>query len=497
MDIIRGFCEKILSIVPLSSNYSHELERLREACRAQTAARERLEEALGVLQTALTHETPGISRVDASGSYLEVNDHCARLLGYAPGELIGKHWSTVFTPEDLNAAALAYGSLADGQTAFEARVVLRDGSSAHLRVGIINISGPADQPLGYYCLIGDLTDRKKTAAALRTAEFRFRLFAEQTRDVFWIASPTRRADYVSPAFVEIWGLPVEVLCRDPLAWKKPIHPDDQARVDTALQRQARGYAPTVEYRIVCPDGSVRWIRDRAFPTTDCAGEWVVFGIAEDITERKTQERDRVDYLIEQRHALMREVYHRIKNHLQAAVGLLGTHIAKSAEASTAIQGAQGQLLTLTAIYGLQGAGDEEVTLETLVPAVIQNIRHVTGVEIAFSSAREPSARTPITAEDCVPLALIVNELCFNAVKHGSAQSVSLTITKEGEDLGLCVVNRGCLPPGFDFADRKGLGTGLSLVASLLPPKGLALAFSQCEDRVVARLFIGSPVIKGT
>lgn len=495
MDIIRGFREKIRSIVPLSSNYSRELERLREDCRAQTAARERLEEALGVLQTALTHETPGISRVDASGSYLEVNDHYARLLGYAPGELIGKHWSTVFTPEDLNAAVLAYGSLAtNGQMAFEARVVLRDGGSAHLRVVIINITGPADRPLGYHCLIGDLTDRKKTEAALRTAEFRFRLFAEKTRDVFWIASPTRRVDYVSPAFVEIWGVPVEVLCRDPLAWIKPIHPDDQASVDTALQRQARGDAPTVEYRIVRPDGSVRWIRDRAFPATDCAEEGIVFGIAEDITERKTQERDRVDYLVDQRNALMREVYHRIKNHLQAAVGLLGTHIAKSAEASTAIQAAQGQLLTLTAIYGLQGAGAEEVTLATLVPAVIQNIRHVTGVEIALSSAREPSARTPITAEDCVPLALIMNELCFNAVKHGSAQSVSLTITKEGEDLGLCLVNRGCLPPGFDFADRKGLGTGLSLVASLLPPEGLALAFSQCEDRVVARLFIGKPVI---
>lgn len=131
----RLFYETFCRTVPPFRKFYRELDWLREAYRAETAARERLEEALGVLQTALTQETPGISRIDASGCYQEINDCYAKLVGYTPEELVGKHWSTVFVSQDLNEAALAYEYLAaKGKAEFEARAVRKDGSIVHLHV---------------------------------------------------------------------------------------------------------------------------------------------------------------------------------------------------------------------------------------------------------------------------------------------------------------------------------------------------------------------------
>jgi PAS domain S-box-containing protein len=95
--------------------------------------------------------------------------------------------------------------------------------------------------------------------------------------------------YVSPAYEEIWGRSVASLLASPRDWIDAIHADDRERVLQALPRQARGeYAE--EYRIVRPDGEVRWIRDRAFPVLGEGREvHRIVGIAEDITDRKHSE----------------------------------------------------------------------------------------------------------------------------------------------------------------------------------------------------------------
>ena len=70
-----------------------------------------------------------------------------------------------------------------------------------------------------------------------------------------------------------------------------MHPEDRDRVVAlSLERQARGATADVEYRVVRPDGSVRWVRDRAFPVKDSAGRFYrVAGIAEDVTDARKAE----------------------------------------------------------------------------------------------------------------------------------------------------------------------------------------------------------------
>jgi PAS domain S-box-containing protein len=93
--------------------------------------------------------------------------------------------------------------------------------------------------------------------------------------------------YVSPAYEEIWGRSCASLYASPQSWLDAIHPEDRERVRTAsLTKQAAGdYCE--EYRIIRPDGTVRWIRDRAFPVRDHAGNvYRLAGLAQDITANK-------------------------------------------------------------------------------------------------------------------------------------------------------------------------------------------------------------------
>ncbi|MGH9142321.1 MAG: response regulator, partial [Vicinamibacterales bacterium] len=122
---------------------------------------------------------------------------------------------------------------------------------------------------------------------LKETERRFRQLAENIDQTFWLYDPsTDRIIYISPSYEKISGRSAESVYGGPGAFLDAIHPQDQQRVLDVLSRRTLGTYDE-EYRIVRPDGSVRWVRDRAFPVRDQSGEvYRVAGIADDVTERR-------------------------------------------------------------------------------------------------------------------------------------------------------------------------------------------------------------------
>ncbi|MEW5875046.1 MAG: PAS domain S-box protein [Candidatus Zixiibacteriota bacterium] len=113
----------------------------------------------------------------------------------------------------------------------------------------------------------------------------FRQLAESIRDVFWLVDwIEQRVIYVSPHYEAVWGRPPESLYQDTLQWIDAIHPDDREAVQNAYLPAS--VAPFDEtYRIIRPDGSLRWIHDRRFPIRNAEGVvYRIAGIAEDVTE---------------------------------------------------------------------------------------------------------------------------------------------------------------------------------------------------------------------
>jgi len=135
--------------------------------------------------------------------------------------------------------------------------------------------------------------RKEQNEKLKETELKFRQMAESVTEVFYLSDPSEnKILYISPAFEEIWGIPVQRLYDFMPAFVDSILEEDKGIVIQMLQRQAEGHNTDVEYRIQRPDGVIRWIRDRAFPIFDEQRNVVrVSGIADDITKYKSKEEE--------------------------------------------------------------------------------------------------------------------------------------------------------------------------------------------------------------
>jgi PAS domain S-box-containing protein len=128
--------------------------------------------------------------------------------------------------------------------------------------------------------------------ALRESEQRFRQLAENIKEVFWVTSVDRtQVIYVSPRYELVWCFSRQQLYEQPMSWLDAVQAEDRERVCTTIKtRQGEEYEQ--EYRIVRPDGSICWIRDRAFPVKDETGQiYRLVGLSEDITVRKLAEEE--------------------------------------------------------------------------------------------------------------------------------------------------------------------------------------------------------------
>jgi PAS domain S-box-containing protein len=131
---------------------------------------------------------------------------------------------------------------------------------------------------------------KRVEYRVRDSEARFRQMADTVQEVFWMATPdAQTTTYVSPAYEKVWGRSPAELFTDPTAWLEGIHPEDRSRVLATLEQYKKKEAE-VEYRVIRPDGSVRWVWDHRYPVSNPQGRLTsIVGFAMDITERKHTE----------------------------------------------------------------------------------------------------------------------------------------------------------------------------------------------------------------
>ena len=196
-------------------------------------------------------------------------------------------WLDAVVPADQPAVMTALEELARGRNfSMEYRIVQPNGAERW----VFDRGFPLRDASGNVCLtLGvctDITEHKHSEQQLRTSEERFRQLAENIHEVFWITDlDSGKIQYLSPVYEKVWGRTCASLCAAPETWNDATHPQDQQRVKEAFDKSATQGIFDEVYRIIRPDGSIRWVHDRGFPVHDANGKpYRLVGFAEDITE---------------------------------------------------------------------------------------------------------------------------------------------------------------------------------------------------------------------
>ena len=311
-----------------------------------------------------------------------------------------------------------------------------------------------------------ITERKQMENALRESNEKFHQLADNITDAFWIRSPDmREVHYISPAFERIWGRSAESLYASPQGWSDFIVPEDRERVVAAFAALT-GDAPSldIEYRIVRPDGEIRWVRARGFQVRDAAGQLIrLTGIVTDITERQRAaealrtsmlalqaeivERKRAEDAAEtanrSKSEFLANMSHEIRTPLNGVVGMtelaLGTDLSTEQREYLDMVKASGESL-LTVINDIldfskieAGKLAIDVVPFDLSDSVATTLKllatraHVKGLELAYEI--RPDVPTALLG-DPSRLRQIITNLMGNAIKFTEHGEVVLTVEAE-------------------------------------------------------------------
>ncbi|HRP75343.1 MAG TPA: PAS domain S-box protein [Rhodocyclaceae bacterium] len=348
-----------------------------------------------------------------------------------------------------------------------------------------------------------IDERMRAENALRDSQQRFQSLVETLGDWVWEVDGDWRYTYASPQVREILGYaPEDVLGKTPFDL---MPPEEAGRVHALAEVARARRLPLVGIENVNLHKSGRRVilESSGQPYFDSEGRFLGYrGVDREITDRKEAEASRMAEAARLRDALVREVHHRIKNNLQTVVSLLRREASKRSDASDAIEAAIAQVQAVAVVHGLYGrVTRHSVLLCELLPAVVGTVSELTGVAIHIENHLEDDGKLLIRESETVAVALVLNEIVTNAVKHASGDSPasvpSVKLTRDGERGRILIENPGALAPGFDFNSRQGLGTGLGLVRALIPVPGMSVSFRQTGDRVEVEIVIESPVVGST
>ena len=259
-----------------------------ERKRAEEALHQQKEQYRRIVETA----TEGIWTIDQDNNTSYGNKQTATMLGYSMNEMLGKPLFAFMDDEGTILANLYLNRRRQGiQEMHDFKFCRKDGTELWAILSTAPLFDEQGAYLGALGMLTDVTDRRQAEIALRESEQRLDGILRSLEDVVWsISATTHETLYLNPAAEKIYSRPVAEFFANPNLWMEVIHPVDQKRVRAANQALHRKKSNELEYRIIRPDGEIRWLYERRCVIHDPTDLVIrVDGIATDITERKWME----------------------------------------------------------------------------------------------------------------------------------------------------------------------------------------------------------------
>ncbi len=425
--------------------------------RARLAAAEREER----LRTTLSSIGDAVVAADVNGSITGFNPVAARLTGWEEAEALGANLSDVL-PLTVDGKPLhrrVNDALGIAEVGVE--LVSRSGERYRIAMSASPILATDGSRSGVVIVFRDVTEEHAVRDRLEKTVL-------VAADGMWDWNLATNEVYFDPRYYAMVGYEVDEFPHRLEEFRNRIHPDDVAHVFETAERHLAGESEDfrVEFRFARKNGGWTWIMGRGLiverDSDDKPSRFV--GTHTDISERIEKEQ-RIASLLDEQRRLVKEVQHRIKNHMYLMMSMLSLQAGSvdSDETRSALQDAAGRFTSMNVLYERLYRSDNSHGLtgreyvEALIPAIVGTYPTPCRVDLETSIADfDVDERTMPT------VGMLLNELLTNALKHAfegrTCGSISVSINVAGASTTLVVRDDGIgLPVGISPQEPRTFG----------------------------------------
>jgi PAS domain S-box-containing protein len=337
----------------------------------------------------------------------------------------------------------------------------------------------------------DVTEKKINEEKLRLSEEKFHMLFECSPIGLALMNNDYRLTDVNPAFCNMLGYSQNEIIGKGI--DDVTHPEDRNISMGIAENLFNGttHIGSIEKRYLRKNGEPLWCKMHGTIVHDRDNRPLfALGMIENIDHFKRSETVRIAHETAQKKALVREVHHRIKNHLQGVVGLMQQHTQNHSQCSSIIELAVSQINAVATIHGLQSQGkSEDIELLQMLNAIKESIRNFFPASVISTIKVAGKNTVYLNRDETVPIALALNELLVNASKHG-ARTMEISLKYCNDHAIICIENQS-----RQTINKIHPGSGLELVRALLQTKGAMFRYEHTDQRFLAEIVLSPPVIQ--
>ncbi|MEE3715623.1 PAS domain S-box protein [Tumidithrix elongata RA019] len=406
-----------------------------------------LRKAQQLLQAILDNSPSSIFVVDWQGKYMLVNRSYERLVARANHEVIGKNVADIWQPEIASAFIDSYIGIIKSRQPSEVEEVVPQADGLHT---YFTVKFPLMDDRGIpYAICGistDISDRKKSEAAMRVSENRLQTIVSNISDGIIIAEENGHIIFANPSAEKLFGLQPQGLVDSYLEMPEQFRHPTEVEIVRANQKRGVGEMQMVK---------IEWDSSPAY-----------IAAIRDITDRKKVEKQ-IQRSLQEKEVLLKEVHHRVKNNLQVISSLLSIQSRRLSDRQSidALTDCQERILSIALIHEqLYQAKDlSQIGLDEYIQNLANRLAVTYSDRAEKVKLRLKLAPITVNIETAMPCGLIVNELISNSFKHAfpnqRSGKIRVELTRFDPDrLILSVSDNGVgLPDDLDTLTTQSLG----------------------------------------